>query len=361
MAGLAIDPTDTAAASRPLFSREIVLVASNFITHPSRATEVRVGRLRASLTDSTLAIRGVRFAPTAMGAERSRREGRNLVTLTAGHVAAAGVDVGAFVLGLGIRARHVALDSFRLVVINDKRVPKGPPGPPHRTPQQWIADLEESLSLDSLRLRNGEVVHRQHAVGRERPGVLAFTRIEAAVTNVNHVVGWRTSDDPMTVTASALVQGAGRLDVQAVMPLDARRFDMTIRGTLGAMSAPVLNAFLEETGGVRIESGQVVRVGFSMTVRNGVATGTVTPVYRDLSLSVTRSGSEGILGAGGILGGIARLVANTAAGLKVRGDNPGDPDDPPRSGTIRRTFTDETLIAFLWRSLRDGLLSVLRK
>jgi len=364
MTDVVIDPTDSTATARPLFSRTIELVATNFITRPDGATAVRVGMLRTSLTDSTVEIRGVDFAPTGSNTEftRSRRYRHDLIRLTVGRITARGIDFGALVVGQGVWARRIEVDSFRIDVTSDKRRPAGPPGRPHRTPQQWIASLDETLSLDSLRVRNGAVVYREHAAGRVRPGVLTLSRIEAAAVNVSHIVGRRTSGDPMTLTATARVQNAAQLDVRFVVPLDAPRFDMTFRGTLGAMSAPALNPFVVETQALQIESGQVAGVAFSVAVRNGVASGTITPRFTDLSVSVTRRGSEGLLGSRGIFGGAARGIASFAAGMTLRQDNPDSPVDEPRMGTIDRTFTpDEALIAFVWSGVRDGLLSVVRK
>jgi hypothetical protein len=365
MAGVVIDPTDSTAADRPLFSRSIELVASNFDTHPDRATAVHVGRLRTSLTDSTLEARDVSYAPSESGAEyrRTRRHRHDLINLTVGRVAAQGIDFGAFVVGVGIFARRIEVDSFRAEVTTDKRPSQGPPGPPHWTPQQWIANLDETLSLDSLRVRNGEVVYREHAAGREHVGVVTFARIEAAATNVSHFVGRRTSSDPMVLTARAYLQNAGRFDVRFVIPLDAPRFDMTFRGTLGPMPAQVFNAFVRETDALKIESGQVAGVAFDAEVRSGIASGTITPRFNDLSVRVTQHGSEGILGNHGILGGAARGIASFAAKLlAVRANNPDGPGSAPRSGRIQHTFTpNETLIAFLWLSVRDGLLSVVKR
>ena len=365
MADVVIDPADSAAASRPLFSRTIELAANNFTTHPDRAMAVRVGLLQSSLTDSTLEVRGVAFTPSGSGAQfrRSRRHRHDLINLTVGRISAEGIDFGAFLVGQGVRARRIEVDSFRIAVTSDKRLPDGSPGSPHRTPQEWIADLDETLSLDSLRVRNGEVVYREHAAGRDSSGVITFTRIEAAAANVSHFVGRRTSSDPMTLTARAHIQHAGQLDVQFVVPLDAPRFDMSFRGTLGAMSALDFNPFVREPDALRISNGQVAGVAFTVAVKHGVARGAITPRFNDLSVSITRHGSGGILGNGGILGGAARGIATFAAKVAVvRANNPDSPADAARIGTISHTFTpDETLIAFIWSSLRDGLLSVVKK
>lgn len=364
MADVVIDPSDSAAAFRPLFSRRIDLAASNFVTHPDRATAVRVGQLRTSLTDSTLEIRDVAFEPSKRGAKfrLGRPDRHDVIKLAVGRISAEGIDFGALVYGQGVRARRVEVDSFRIDVTTDKRKPDFTPGSRHRTPQRWIADLDETVSVDSIRVRNGAVTYRQHAVGRQNPGVITFSAIEAAGANASHLVGRRTSSDPMTLTVRAQLQHAGRVDLRVVIPLDAPQFDMSYRGALGAMSALEFNAFVEQVGGVRVQNGDVAGATFNVNVRHGVASGTIMPLFSNLSVSVTRKGSTGILGNGGILGGAARSIASLAANqLMVRASNP-DGSNPPRVGTIRHTYTPrQTLISFIWVGIRDGLMSVVKK
>ena len=365
MEDVVIDPSDSSAASRPLFSKRIDLAASNFVTHPDRATAVRVGSLRTSLIDSTLEVRNVSFVPSESGVEfrRARRHRHDTINLNVGLISAQGIDFGAFIDGQGVRARRIDVDSLQVDVTSDKRLPGGPIHARHRTPQAWIADLDETLSLDSLFVRNGNIVYREHAPGRVRAGVISFARIKVAAANVSHFVGRRTSADPMTLRAEAYVQNVGQVNLQVAIPLDASRFDMRLRGTLGAMPAHAFNTFAVPTGALQVENGQVATSTFSVTVNHGVASGTITPRFNDLSVSITQKGSTGILGNGGILGGVARGIASFAANkLVMRANNPDNATSEPRSGTISHTFkSSETLIAFLWVSLRDGLLAVIKK
>jgi hypothetical protein len=358
MTDVAIAPADTMAAARPLFSRAIELIATHFVAHPDRATVVGVGLLRANLTDSTLEIRSVAVARSAARAPE-RRYRQSVIHLRVGRIAGRGIDVGAFVMGRGMRARGIDVDSLGIAVTSDHRVPKNPVTRVRRTPQQWFADLGETLSLDSLLVRHGSVVYRKHADGRARPGVFTLARITAVATNVRHVAGRSTRADYLTLIARAHVQDTGRLDLRVAVPLDAPGFEMTVTGTLGAMPVSALNAFVEETQAVRIERGLVQGVRFSVVVRNGVATGTITPRFSDFAVSVQREGSAGILGGGGFLGGAARGVASFAARRRLRANNPDGPGAAPGVGAIARRFTpDQTLIAFLWFGVRDGLWSV---
>jgi hypothetical protein len=136
---------------------------------------------------------------------------------------------------------------------------------------------------------------------------------------------------------------------------------MTFSGTLGAMPATALNRFVQEVFPWKIAKGQIAEIKFTAAVNSGVADGTITPLYTDLSVDVTRRGSKGILGAPGIVGHTVRGIASMAGDLQVHASNPNAPTKPPRSGTIHHLFTgQETLPAFLWASLRDGMLLVIR-
>jgi len=363
--GFTIDPADTAAAARTLFSRTVELATGNFVGHLDRTTAVRVGALQASLTDSTVDMRGVAFAPPVSDAAfgRSQRYRRGLIKTTVGRIAVQGIDVGAFVLGQGLRARRVELDSLRLDVMSDRRRASNPQRQRRRTPQGWIAGLDRTVSVDSVVITHGEIVYRERRGDYAQAGVLTFARLDAIAVNVRHFLGRRTSSDPMTLSATAHLQNIGRLDAQFVVPLDAQRFDMSFRGTLGAMPATSFNTFIRETMPLRLTNGRVVGISFHATVTDGVARGSVTPRYNDLTVAVTQRGSSGIMGRGGILGGAARGIASFVGNwTKVRADNPEEAAATPRSGAIHHTFTsDQTLPAFLWASVREGLLAVVKR
>jgi hypothetical protein len=364
MAGFAIDPADSLAAKRPLFSQVVEVRAADFTAHPDSGASIRVDSLVASLTDSTLEMRGISFAPNVGAAAfaDSRRFRRTLLRARIGRVSVSGIDVGTFLLGRGLRAKRVEVDSLRLGVLNDRRLSVNPaPKRRRRTPQEWFADLGATVSVDSMFLRHGQVVFRQWREGRDEPGVVTFARIDAAAANVKHGLG--KDQGPMALRATAWLQNEGRLDAHFLVPLDAPRFTMSFRGTLGPMAAVSLNAFVEETQSLRVAKGDIENIVFSATVENGSARGTVTPRYKGLSISATREGRTGFLGRGGSWAGAARRLASIAGNWqKVYANNPDDARHRMRVGAIRYTFsTNETLPTFIWNGLRDGLVSVVAR
>jgi hypothetical protein len=361
MVDFAIDPADSAAASRPLFSRVVELAVDSFAARPNSVMAARISHFRASLTDSTLDAEGLEFAPSVPLATFARGSIRpDIVQVGAARARVQGVDFGALALGRGVRARRMTVDSLHVKITSDYR---GVPQPAsYRTPQRWIADLGQTVSVDSVAVHEGEVEYREVRPNQDWPGVLTFGHIEATAAPVHHVEGRKAIADSMILAATAELLRAGRLDVRIAFPFDAPGFDMAYRGTLGPMPATAFNLVLEHLENWKIVRGQVEKIDFSATVHDGVTNGALTPLYTDLSVAVTGHGSGGILGLHGIIGGAFRGLASAVAGSKVNGGNPDAPLKAPRSGAIRHVFSrSETLPGFLWVSLREGLLGVLLK
>jgi hypothetical protein len=365
MTDFTIDPADSLTMSRPLFSRTVAISAANFAAHPGGDAAVRVAEFAAHIPDSTVAISGITLAPGMSDSAfaRARPYRRSLLKIAVGRIAMRGFDVGALLLGDGVRARRMEVDTLHVDVTSDKRRPPNPRRPVRRTPQEWIADLGRSVRVDTIVVHGGEVVYREQRPRHRGPGALTFARLEAAAVNLRHIAGRHRSEDPMTLRASAYLQNTGRLDTRFDVSLDAPRFEMSFQGSLGSMPATDLNAFIEETFALRLDKGRVLHIPFTARVRGGVAHGSVIPRYKDLSIEVTGRGSKGILAAGGVIGdaarGVATLVGNATA---IHADNPDAGEAEPRRGSINHPFSsNETLPAFLWASLRQGLMAAVRK
>jgi hypothetical protein len=251
------------------------------------------------------------------------------------------------------------VDSLHVRIASDTRGP--PRGSQHRTPQRWIADLGQTVNVDSVVVHRGEVEYREQAANQVGPGVLTFAHIEATAAPVHHFDGRQSRGDSMIFVATAELLRAGRLDVRIGVPLDAPGLDMAYSGTLGPMPASAFNLVIEHLENWKISHGQVVGISFSAMAHNGVVRGFVAPRYTDLSVEVTGHGSTGILGAHGIFGGAARGLASIVARNQIIEDNPAGRAKPLRRGPITHVFApSETLPAFLWRSLREGLLAALK-
>ena len=358
-----VDPAgDSTRAQRALFADNVVFQADSAEFLPDTAQIVRVGHLRVSIADSAVTIRDFEQGPRISDAEFQARSQyrRDRIRVSVGALHIRGVDRTAWSQRGFVQARALELDSVRFEIRSDKRKP-GRPGPrvPKRSPQGVMARFSRGIWVDSIRITNGLVAYEEFAPRRDRPGRLTITDLNVLGLWARHVPG-RVSGDSLVLDVQGRLMGQGAMQVHFEVPLDAPAFTMRVRGSVGAFDAAALNQLIEHIQPARIKSGRIDEVRFQYTVTNGVARGTLTPRYRDIAADVTGEGMTGILGRGP-LGGLLRGAAEAAQGLKVHANNPGKPNEAPRVGTINHRFNVESLPAFVWNSIKSGLMPVVMK
>ena len=362
--GVNIDPRDLGAMLRPLFSEEFTLAADSVRFRPEPNLETRIAHVGISVTDSTLELRDFQYGPTVSDTERARtqryRESR--IRAAARRVTYAGLDLTQLAEGNGLTMRRLEVDSAILDVLSDKRLPPAPRRKSRLTPQEWVAELDRGVRIDSVILREGTIAYREMHPSRDAPGVLVFSGVDALATQVRHEPGGDGQHEPMKLRLTSRLMDEADLQATFTVPLDAPQFVLSVEGTVGPMDVTAMNRFMQRVAPVQIKSGRLDSVRFQVVVKNGVARGSVMPLYDDLALDVTGEGMGGLLGKRGVIGNIARGVAEVAVNeFGVRRANP-DGGGSPLSGRVSHPFqSDETLPAFLWNGIREGLVDVVKK
>ncbi|HEY7612940.1 MAG TPA: hypothetical protein VH764_08090 [Gemmatimonadales bacterium] len=329
------------------------LEATGLLLHPDTLIEISAARLRADFTDSTLAVFGAEHDPAVSEAEWARRlqVRRDRIHFTLDSLQARGVAYRDFLSSGAIGIRVLEAHGARLDVLTDRRIPKGPPRR-HRTPQQVAAQTGSPLRLDTVVVAGGTVLYRERKPDTERPGVVSFEQVRATVVHLD----LPSRGEPLKIQASARLMGEGPVAARAVVPLDAPDFRYELSGRLGRMPAEAFNRFLSVNEAFDLDGGVVEEVAFEQRVTRGVARTSIVPRYRDLSVDAAGKG-------GGIIGKVARGAKEfLAQAFVVRSSNPEDEDDDPRvARTVRRYDPTVTWPRFVWLSLKDGLLEVVRE
>jgi hypothetical protein len=329
------------------------LKASGLVLQPDTLSRVAIARLEAGLTDSTLRLAGLRHAPFIPENEwvRRMRVRRDRIQFDLDSLLARGVAYPALLAGGDIGISVLELDGARLDVLSDKRMPRARPSR-HRTPQQLAVGTRRELHLDSVLIKRGTIVYREREPGRERPGLVEFDSMRATILDL-HLPARRR---PLRMEGSARLMSAGLLTVQATVPLDAPDFRYELSGRLGAMPVKAFNRFLSENESYQFDGGWVDGITFRQSSRNGQATTTVTPRYRDLSVERTDHG-------GGVVGSLGRganeLIADAFA---VQSRNPDEDGENLRTARpVYRYDPAQAWIQFIWFGLRNGLKEVLKE
>ena len=362
--GVVIDPAAPQYRARPLFADGVVLQADSTEFRPDTAQMVRVGALEIDLTDSTITVHDFAEGPRISDDEFQRLSPyrRERIRVKAARLAIRGMDQGGYSRGGAMMARAIELDSLRFEILSDKRKPRRPgPRVPSRTPQRWFSTLENRIAVDSIRATNTTIIYEEFKTGHDRPGRLTIDDVNLLALHVRHEPGRRNASDTVSLEIRGRLMHQGELRLAITTPLDAERMTMWVRGSVGSMDAQAFNPLIEYVTPARIKAGRIDGVVFEYTVRNDVARGVVVPRYSNLAADLTGTGSGGLLGSRNPIGGLLRATAEAAQGLKVRQNNPEEPDRPPRVGRVNYTFRGESLPSWFWNVLKQGLLSVVMK
>jgi hypothetical protein len=350
---LVFDATADPRERRSLSADWARLWATGLLLRPDTLIEIAIAGAEADLADSTLRLARASHEPSIPEDEwlRRVRVRRDRVRFAADSVLARGVDYRAFVAAGDIGIRALELEGARLDVLTDKRIPRGRPSR-HQTPQQAAASPGSTVRLDSVIINRGTIVYREREPERKLPGWVSFDSIRATVLDLH----LPSRGQPLRIAARARLMNQGLLTVEASVPLDAPDFRYELSGKLGRMSATAFNRFLAENESFEFEDGWIEGITFRQTARNGRATTTLTPRYRDLSVEPTAEG-------GGLVGSVKREVAEFIAdAFVVRSRNPDEDGDNLRTArTVRRYDPANNWIRFLWFSLRDGLKEALQE
>lgn len=340
---------------RPLYCDDIRFSIPNLTrTLPDSLYAVRLYSLSLSTADSVLRMDSVRFAPPMSDAAFYRKKGfqTDRFKIETDAFTVNGLDWQALLRRQSLFAREVVMDKLWLEVLGDKRY-KEPPKP-WRPPlfHESFQKLKVPLRIDSVKAAGASVRYTEHARTAPRSSSLTFEQMDAALFNVTNDPQRMTTETPFVAEIESRFMGSARLRTRFELPLLEKGFDVKLSVKLGATRVERLNPFVIDIVRVKFTDGDIERVGIELAVKNGVASGTVTAIYRNLAVQV--------LPKHGLKSGLKEAVFSFLANrIKLKGHNAPDLDKPVRTGFIRRTRKpDEAFFQFLWFAVRGGLASI---
>lgn len=352
---------DDSASWTTAFPVGRVTVVADKLARRWREDQLLVGALRLSVIAGTATVDSLRFGPEGSDASFANRHRfrTDRMVLSAGRVAVLGIDLPAYLQDGAFVIRRADATDVELDLLTDKRKPHAPgPRSGNRFPQQALADLGLMLRADTITLA-GEARYREHAKDAKRPGVVSFRDLRGTLHNFTTDPVRMQDSTPFRLVADARLMAAGAFHFELEMPLLDDQFSMRYRGRLGPMDAAAFNGFASDGAGIRFTRGRIAEIRFEAEVTNGRARGRIVPRWTNLGVELPGLARKDT----GIFGGLKRAAAKVVANaFMVRDDNIAGGKEPPLDGTIDHRWTrSETLPQFLWNSLRDPLVPLLRK
>ncbi len=336
----------------------VTLDARGVLRRDSGGDRVAVRRFAINVADSMAYAVGIKVGPEGSDGDfvRRNRWRNDRIELSADSVSIRGADLVSYLRLDRYNIRRADATGFVFDIYSDKRLPSRGRRSFKRTPQRAMSDLDLILAIDTITLA-GRMSYRERSAEAARPGEVKFDNLRIGVYNLSTDPVKQTSSTPMRIRGDARLMGKGPFHVDIAIPLLADNFSMTYSGKLGSMPATAFTPFLLGATKIGFSAGQVESITFNATVRNGVASGTVSPRWNGLTVEVPGVARSGPLG--GIRRALAKIAANE---FLLQGDNTNSGGKTAENGVIRHRWTgQQSLPQFLWVSLRDGILPIIKK
>ena len=341
-----LNPKSKKIDSRLFYADDIDLRIKDYsYLLPDSLYMVKADEIGVSLARSGIYLDSVRLIPKYTKYHFANRLGheKDRVEFRAKQIAFKNFNFEDYILLGKVKAEQVDVTDFKAKNFRDKRLPF----PEHQKPlmpQQWIRDFDHYLRLDLVKLKNGYVSYEEFMEDGQKPGIIAFTDVNAEIRNItNSPQAWRRND-LLTINATAKLMGAGKIRAYFNADLSNRQNKFSFSGTIDKMNLREINPMLENVAYVSIKSGQNDGLDFSIDGNKNFSVGEMRFRYSDLKVTVIKKKT-------GDKGGFASFLANT---FVINNKNTSGKNF--RVGEIYcERDKRKSLFNFLWKSLLSGI------
>ncbi len=283
--GLRVDSSASADFGRIAYARA-------WTAHTGRLTgtfdapfyQASIEHLRANTDQKSLNLTGLHLKPAFSAAQMNRRKGYQVSQVTVRLPALAFEELNYPLLAhkSHLEIGHLTAPNPRMLVASDGRGLLSP----HRsvlTPEA-ISRIGIELTVKKFTVRNGQVTARYRSPKSPVVGTFRVSQLTGTLHNFSNAPA--RVHVPLTVQATAVVQGRSRLRTRLQAALDDPQGRHRIWGSFGPAPFTILNSMTTPTRLVRFDKGQVQRIDFDMHVNQQQVDGTMHLSYNDLKLSL---------------------------------------------------------------------------
>jgi len=326
------------------------------IASANGVNQVRIGSSNFSLLRRSFVATDFEFLPDTLLLAQRTQAGtppRTRYSVTVSSLRVQGIRLWPLLRGR-IEADSVAVDGARVDIYLDRTAGPAPPVKPATLPHVSFQSIGRPIRIDIIQVINSEIGYSEKAKDGSKPGRIRFTDLWATVYNVTNDSTRMTPATPCTIDLRTRIAGAGRLDATVGYDLLSARLSMTYRGTVARMRAEALNEMLVNLEGIQITNGVIDSAWFDFKVSEDVARGKMQVLYRDLEFEML---DKVTLERRSLASRLLKLITDKS---NLSHANPTDDRTPARAVAILRERPPESpFFAFLWATLREGIVSTL--
>lgn len=259
----------------------------------------------------------------------------------------AGVDINALEKG-ELRADSFIIGRSNYKIYRDLSYPRADQNRVGRYPHQLLMRIPFPLLVRHVLCPAAYVEYKERNPRSEKSGAVQFYEVTASMQHVTNIVEEADSNNISTLNLSARLLNKAPLKAVFSFYLNDKEGRFTLKGSLGGMQATDLNPLLEPIALVKIETGAIDHMNFTVYGNDYGANASVVILYNNLRISLLKKEKETKVIE-------KRPLASFAANLLVQNDNPGR-NGKLRVGTVQyKRDTTRSFFNLVWKSIFAGV------
>ncbi|CAN5491983.1 hypothetical protein BH09BAC6_BH09BAC6_22920 [soil metagenome] len=217
-------------------------------------------------------------------------------------------------------------------------------------PNVLIHTLNTALQIDTILVRQLNVVYSEYSVKSNQTGILTFNNTSGDIFNVTTKKDELLKNHISSTKLTTYFMNRGKLDVSFTFNLTDKDNSYSYKGHLGAMDLRVINQATMPLAMLKIKSGTVKRFDFDIQGNRYVTKGRVDFLYNKVDVNLLKADT--------IQDKLKKMtIASLFANVFIlKHDNPDKAGDAPRSFfvTYQRPVTSP-FFKTIWKTLLTGI------
>lgn len=250
--------------------------------------------LSSSYSDSLLTIDSLQLIPNYKKTDFGKIVGYQVsrVKITSSQVRFLKMNVKLFFEHNWFIAEKLFLDEFSVNVYRDKNIPFKKIVRP--SIQELVRKIPFFISIDSINIRNGNVVYEELAEKANKSGTITFNKLNATIAGLQNDTTLYSENSILRFKVSCLFMNKGELKAVYQFPLLHHKEVFSCSGELHSMQLAEMNTLLENSAHISIKSGVVDSLVFNFKANEFASAGTMKFLYHDLEIEFLNKEEEEI-------------------------------------------------------------------
>lgn len=260
-----------------------------------------------------------------------------------------GINENEWVKNNVVEADACVIGKTNIAIFRNKRYPfnhsQRPPWP-----QDLLKNIRQPFVFDSLILRPSTIQYSELTDISDEPAEIEFTNLWLKSGKISNLPEIIRLQKPLEINAAAKIFKQATISARFLFELNSNNYQHTITGSLEKMPFTAINPMLEKSAPVSVESGQINRFDFHLTLDDKKATGELYFGYDDFKVNILEMNAEGSKKS--------KLASFWANHMILNSKNPkGESLEPVK--LFYERDVERSIINYWWKALFAGTKEVL--